>query len=61
MAMKKAATMKDRATTRRAQKPKDLPLRAKSARAAKGGIVTAIVPCVKTIIPCFTPGVTIKG
>lgn len=36
---------------------KDLPLRAKGAKAVKGGLTTAIVPCVKTrlIIPCVKP------
>ena len=53
--MKKAATTKAPATKRRAQTPKDLPLRAKSAVGVKGGLTTAIVPCVKTrlIIPCI--------
>ncbi len=55
--MKKTSTLKARAAKPSPAAMKDLPLRAKGAKAVKGGLTTAIVPCVKTrlIIPCVKP------
>lgn len=60
--MKKTATTKARAQKRGAQAPKDLPLRAKGAKAVKGGLTAALVPCVKTgfIVPCVKTIITVK-
>ncbi len=53
--MKKTSTTKARAAKPSQAAMKDLPLRAKGAKAVKGGLTTAIVPCVRTrlIIPCI--------